>query len=267
LNEAITALKPTVTGTVTSYGVSPSLPAGLSINSSTGVISGTPTAVTPKASYTVTASNAGGSTTASVSMVVNSQGATPGILYKSAYYSFTVGVAAQPITPTLSAGTAVSWSVQPALPAGLSLSSTDGSISGTPTAGAAAAQYVVSALGTGGTGTATLTLAVAAAPLVDLGHAAPILIERLSSSRLFTQDRTGHWVLWNYTSGQNIVNGNAPGAYNPDTGEMALPVDMQGSTIVLQTASGLEVRDATDGHVLAEIAATPMWWALASDGS
>lgn len=39
---AITSLTPTVTGTVTSYSVSPSLPAGLSLNTSTGVITGTP---------------------------------------------------------------------------------------------------------------------------------------------------------------------------------------------------------------------------------
>jgi hypothetical protein len=60
---AITALTPTVTGTVTSYAVAPALPAGLALDATTGAISGTPTAATPKATYTVTATNAGGSTT------------------------------------------------------------------------------------------------------------------------------------------------------------------------------------------------------------
>src|SRR5262245_11901747 len=41
----IAADTPTVIGTVESYTVSPALPAGLSLNSSTGVISGTPTTV------------------------------------------------------------------------------------------------------------------------------------------------------------------------------------------------------------------------------
>jgi hypothetical protein len=67
---AITNMTPTVTGTVTNYSVSPPLPAGLSIDATTGVISGTPTAAATSASYTVTASNAGGSTTAAVTIAV-----------------------------------------------------------------------------------------------------------------------------------------------------------------------------------------------------
>ena len=56
---------------MTSWSVSPSLPAGLSLDSSTGAISGTPTAITSSASYTITASNTGGSTTASITIEVN----------------------------------------------------------------------------------------------------------------------------------------------------------------------------------------------------
>jgi len=66
----ISSLTPTVTGTVTSYSVSPALPAGLSISTSTGVISGTPTAVSASASYTVTATNGTGSATATVTIEV-----------------------------------------------------------------------------------------------------------------------------------------------------------------------------------------------------
>ena len=59
---AIASLNPTVTGSVTTYSVSPSLPTGLSLNTSSGVISGTPIANTASLTYTVTATNAGGST-------------------------------------------------------------------------------------------------------------------------------------------------------------------------------------------------------------
>ena len=58
----ITPLDPTVTGTVTSYGITPDLPAGLALNTTTGRISGTPTAPW-RAKHTITAKNAGGNTT------------------------------------------------------------------------------------------------------------------------------------------------------------------------------------------------------------
>ncbi|BDG05028.1 hypothetical protein AMOR_40240 [Anaeromyxobacter oryzae] len=57
-----------------SYSVLPALPAGLSLNTSTGVISGTPSAVTSTAVYTITATNSAGSTTAGVSITVNPGG-------------------------------------------------------------------------------------------------------------------------------------------------------------------------------------------------
>jgi len=76
INTAITPLTPTVVGEVTSYSVTPALPAGLSLNTTSGVISGTPTTLAAKANYTVMAINAGGSTTAAVSIVVTPVTAT-----------------------------------------------------------------------------------------------------------------------------------------------------------------------------------------------
>ena len=67
---AITADVPTVTGTVTSWTVTPALPNGLSL-SAVGAIAGTPAAVSPRAAYTVTASNSAGSTAATIQITVN----------------------------------------------------------------------------------------------------------------------------------------------------------------------------------------------------
>ncbi len=58
----ITEQDPTVTGIVTAFSVSPTLPTGLSFNTSTGAITGTPTVSIGSATYTVTASNSAGST-------------------------------------------------------------------------------------------------------------------------------------------------------------------------------------------------------------
>ena len=117
-------------GTVTSYSVSPSLPAGLSLDSSTGAISGTPTAVTSSATYTVNATNTGGSTTADVTIVVNDVAPT-GLTYSPNSFTLTKGTAMTTVTPTSSDGTPTSYSVSPSLPAGLSLESSTGAITGT----------------------------------------------------------------------------------------------------------------------------------------
>jgi hypothetical protein len=55
---------------VVSYAVSPTLPAGLTLDTSTGVISGAPTAETAPAGYTITATNTGGSTTVLLGITV-----------------------------------------------------------------------------------------------------------------------------------------------------------------------------------------------------
>jgi hypothetical protein len=73
---AIGNVNPAVTGTPTSYSISPALPIGLSLNTTTGVISGTPSVAAASANYTVTATNAGGSTTGTVTVVVNLGGST-----------------------------------------------------------------------------------------------------------------------------------------------------------------------------------------------
>jgi hypothetical protein len=72
----MTPLSPTVTGTIASYSVSPALPAGVSLSTTSGAISGTPTASAAQATYTITATNATGSTTFAWVLTVKSDTAT-----------------------------------------------------------------------------------------------------------------------------------------------------------------------------------------------
>ena len=156
----MTAVTPSASGgTVTSWSVSPSLPAGLSLDTSTGEISGTPTAVTSSATYTITASNTGGSDTATVTIVVNDV-APSSITYSPNSFTLTKGTAMTAVTPSTSGGTVTSWSVSPSLPAGLSLDTSTGEISGTPTAITSSASYTITASNTGGSDTATVTIVV-----------------------------------------------------------------------------------------------------------
>ena len=156
---AMTAVTPSASGgAVDSWSVSPTLPSGLTLDSSTGVLSGTPTAIASTTTYTITATNTGGSSTVSVSITVND--AAPVIAYSGSPFTLTKGTAMTTAAPTSSGGTVISWSVSPTLPAGLSFDTSNGEISGTPTAITSSATYTVTASNTGGSDTATITIVV-----------------------------------------------------------------------------------------------------------
>jgi hypothetical protein len=266
---AITTLTPTVTGTVSSYAVSPALPAGLTLNTTSGAISGTPTALAAQAKYTVTATNSGGSTTFDLTLTVNDM--QPGaITYPAPKLALATGVRMTDLTPKVAGGGATTgWSIDPALPAGLSFRTTDGTIYGTPTADSAATTYTIAATNSGGQATYSLSLSVQSGVVVDLGHADAIVVLRFDGSRVFSVDASGHWVLWYYASGAQIASGDSTGCAGPCTAD-----DFVGQSIVIQTAGGFEIRAASDGHVLGTIALphpsaviSADWAMLASDGS
>jgi hypothetical protein len=146
---------------VTRYSVEPPLPAGLVLDVATGVISGTPTAVTPSTIYVVTAENAAGSTTARVEIEVRQTPALPaGLSYRETTVVYTVGEAIAPNAPSSSGGPIASYTVAPALPVGLAFDAKTGVISGTPTAVTAQAPYTVTGTNAAGSVTVTLQLEV-----------------------------------------------------------------------------------------------------------
>lgn len=123
---AIATDNPTVSGgAATAYSAIPALPPGLSLSSSTGSISGTPTAVTAAANYTITASNSAGSVTAVLSITVNDVAPT-NLSYSTNPTVYTIGAAIAANTPTSSGGAVTSYGVSPTLPWGLSLNATIG---------------------------------------------------------------------------------------------------------------------------------------------
>lgn len=109
-NVAITPNAPSSTGgTVVSYAVNPALPTGLSLDTTTGVITGTPTAQTAQATYTITATNSGGAATTGLVITVNPQPAV----------SFT----ASPATIAPGGTSILSWTIDSSI---ASVSITDG---------------------------------------------------------------------------------------------------------------------------------------------
>jgi len=138
---------PTVTAASTLiYSVAPALPAGLSINTGTGVISGSSTAAVASAAYVVTATNNYGSTTATVTFAT---GIAPSAFTytPAASASYTTDVAITPLVPviTLGTGTSAVYTVSPSLPTGLVIDANTGIISGTPTTVTASTAYTVTA--------------------------------------------------------------------------------------------------------------------------
>jgi hypothetical protein len=260
VNTALTEVTPTVSGTGTSFTVAPALPAGLALNPTTGAIGGTPTAVSAAANYTITASNAGGSSTAVITITVND--VAPGFSYSPASFTFSEGVAVTPRIPSTSGGAIVSWSVQPGLPLGLTLDPATGAIGGIPAGISAHADYVVRAENSGGTQTQTVSIAVQSSVLFTQGHLSQITTLLPSATRLFTMDSGGDWTLWNYPTGEIIAHGRGK--------DLAVPGAALGAnTLLVRSTDAIESRDATTGDLIASVPfdSTHRWWALSPDGT
>jgi hypothetical protein len=168
----ITAFNPfTPTGGVPSYtySVQPTLPAGLSLNTTTGQISGTPSGVSDTKDYTVTVVDhkidgyVGQSNSSTFSIrILAPLVATQSVATKVVA---TGSVMSSYIPVTASGGASpYSYSVAPALPGGLGINALTGAISGTPTTISAATTYTVTVKDsidpTPNTATATFSLRV-----------------------------------------------------------------------------------------------------------
>jgi len=149
-------------GEITQYSVSPALPAGLVLDPRTGIITGTPTTVTPPAVFTVTGSNSVDSVGTQLDIEVRAQVLPPtGLSYTNPVPVYTVGLPIVYNEPLYSGGEVTEFSVSPALPAGLSIDALTGAISGTPTAAQAQATFIVTGSNSAGSVTAQLAMTVA----------------------------------------------------------------------------------------------------------
>lgn len=148
-------------GLPTSYTASP-LPAGLTINSTTGLISGTPTTAGTTI-VTLGATNALGTGNAVLTIVVSTTPTTPAptapVISSPATASGALGTAINPYS--IATGGSVTSYTATGLPPGLTLNTSTGVISGTPTT-AGTYSVVVTATNSGGTGTKTVVITVAA---------------------------------------------------------------------------------------------------------
>ncbi len=150
------------------FTVSPALPGGLSIDENTGVISGTPTAVTNEATYTVTLNNSvGKAPTYALTITVNPAPAAPTLTaYMVNPAKYTVGSAITGNAPTFTSGYPATdtFTVSPKLPDGLSINAGTGEISGIPATAMSEESYKVTLKNGVGSVTYALTITVNPAP-------------------------------------------------------------------------------------------------------
>ena len=154
---------------ISSFSVTPAVPAGMSFNLSTGLMSGKPTTLMAATVYTITAKNGAGSTSQTFAMSV-AQGTANGIYPTCQTVRGTVGVALAPTATYTDIGVTsyYNFSITPALPAGLTINERTGVITGTPTQTTPTENWVYSVRMDQAKSTLTwfvsITMTIAAAP-------------------------------------------------------------------------------------------------------
>ena len=157
-------------GTIASYAISPAAPAGLTFNTTTGLLAGTPTATQSATTYTITATNASGSASNTFTLTVQTALSAPVISLTSNSETRVATTALVGYTIDASAGGAVaSYALTGTLPAGLTFSTSTGLITGSPTETKTATTYTITATNAAGSSSATYRLRVTG----DLGDTGP----------------------------------------------------------------------------------------------
>ena len=135
-------------------------PHGMTFNTSTGTLSGTPDTLQNATRYTVTATNEWGSTTATFTLTVTAPLIAPSLTISRNTVNAVVGLVARGFTSSTTGGLVESFTVSPNLPAGLVLDSNTGALTGTPSESITATVFTVSANNTYGSSSRTFTLTV-----------------------------------------------------------------------------------------------------------
>lgn len=155
-------------GAIASYAISPAAPAGLTFNTATGLLSGTPTSTQSATTYTITATNASGSATATFTLTVSNS--APSFTLSSTTETRVVTTALAGYTISSTGAPITSYSLVESKPSWLEFDTSTGRITGTPTETRTATTYtIIGTSASGETATATYRLRVTG----DVGDVGP----------------------------------------------------------------------------------------------
>ncbi len=159
-SQAISMISPSnAGGAVSSWGISPAAPSGLAFNTSNGTLTGTPTSQQASTNYVISATNAFGSDTLTITIEIRPQSPDLGFLAVSVY-QFNRNVAITPISPSNGGGAATSWTAVPSLPSGLTISQVTGAITGIPASTQSAINYTITAINSGGSDSLNISIEI-----------------------------------------------------------------------------------------------------------
>jgi hypothetical protein len=256
--QPITIAAPSIEGgEVVLWTVEPSLPIGLSLNTETGGIIGTPYVLQAATIHVLTASNTGGMTNASITLAVVDQ--PPSYIHwgeMDLVLTLDVEIIAQ--TVQYYGGDPVTFEVDPPLPTGLILNASSGRLSGTPAMLQTEQSHVVWANNSGGGAIAIITVTVNDAPITS------ILYERMPLDMVWGNDTVdmlpetsgGTPVVW--TIDPSLPVGLSFGADGRISGSADTLVPWMNHTITAENTGGefsiiLEIR-------IADITPTNLSW-------
>ena len=190
-DQVSTAAFPTLGGggAVVSYTITPALPVGLTFNTATGEISGTPLVVSPASNYTIKAINSGGEASFTLNLTVND--IAPASLSYPSPNQLSRNVAMAPLSPITTGGQITQYSViGTALPAGLTLNAQTGVISGAPTGVFDLTTFTIRGQNPSGLVDATLEIASNDSPPV-IAYTSPTRVTKGQAMNALTPVNTG----------------------------------------------------------------------------
>jgi hypothetical protein len=140
--------------------VSGTLPAGITLNKTTGAVGGNASAVAAASDVTIRAYGhaAMGDSVSRIIRVSSMLGPTAAFSYGRDTLKTTIGVLADTLSPSFTGRAPTGYSVSPTLPAGFALNATTGKLTGTPTGPASIGTFVLK--GTNATDTVTKSLVI-----------------------------------------------------------------------------------------------------------
>ena len=162
---------------------------GLSLNTTTGVISGTPVSPAAAGTYAIalSATNASGTSYATLTIMLNASSALP-VINSAA----TLATTNSPITPyTITASNSPTSFTATGLPTGLTLNTSTGVISGTPTPTSGIWPVLVTATNASGTSEAILTVTINATAGIPVINSSAAVSATINSAFTYSITPTG----------------------------------------------------------------------------